>query len=178
MAVGTTQQLPEEPTIGSLEFVPLGGDGWIAPQSMYVGRTQSTGDASGGAHSITINADPRFTQICAVLEAEFEAAAAARFAKLVVQERSIASRVNFAGDSSFDAGLEATGSNTAFLGWNPPPHALRYTEENPSFVQFLCTNVNAEDIYLEFRLFNFNIRAPEVALWQWLASSQPARPYS
>lgn len=40
--------LPNQPALGSVEYIPLGGDGWRSPQSAFLIDFQKTGDASGG----------------------------------------------------------------------------------------------------------------------------------
>ena len=64
MAVAIVVTLPSQPSDGSVTFVPLGGDGFSAPTSAYaLQNLKVTGDATGGAASLTANLDNRFCSL-------------------------------------------------------------------------------------------------------------------
>lgn len=64
MAVTTTFTPPAQPTTGTLTYVPLGGDGYTAPQAAYAVLNHAVvGDATGGAATVLIEMDPRFCSL-------------------------------------------------------------------------------------------------------------------
>ncbi len=64
MAVASTFEPPAQPTTGALTYVPLGGDGYSAPLAAYSIQNHAvTGDATGGAASLTVDMDPRFCSL-------------------------------------------------------------------------------------------------------------------
>jgi len=64
VAVTETFTPPGQPTSGSLTYVPLGGDGYSAPQAAYAVQNHAvTGDASGGRATLSVVMDPRFCSL-------------------------------------------------------------------------------------------------------------------
>lgn len=64
MSVNSTVVLPAQPSSGTVTYVPLGGDGFTAPQAAYSVQNHAvTGDAGGGNLSVTVDMDPRFVSL-------------------------------------------------------------------------------------------------------------------
>ena len=68
MAVTSILTLPGQPTAGSSRLVPLNGDGFTSPKSLYEVQVTLTGDATGNQNTITINLDPRYVSLIARIE--------------------------------------------------------------------------------------------------------------
>lgn len=61
MAVSLVVDIPATPANGFLRFIPLGGNGYTSPFAMWqCQQLLVTGDATGGAASITVNMDRRY----------------------------------------------------------------------------------------------------------------------
>ena len=63
MVVSTDVRLPAQPADGFAEYIPLGGDGFRTPFQLCNAYVQSTGDATGGNHFLTIRIDPVYTWV-------------------------------------------------------------------------------------------------------------------
>lgn len=63
MSVTRVISPPAQPAVGETKYIPLGGNGKIAPFAMYECRTSITGDASGGIASMTSTMDPQYSAI-------------------------------------------------------------------------------------------------------------------
>jgi len=63
--------MPDQPAIGSLRFVGLGGDGVSAPFGQYsLKAMEIVGDASGGLITFTVVADPRYCFVVVFVTAD------------------------------------------------------------------------------------------------------------
>jgi len=61
VAIAENLTLPAQPATGSVTYVTLGGDGYMAPFAAYsVSDWQVTADASGGRATYTLTMDDRF----------------------------------------------------------------------------------------------------------------------
>ncbi len=64
MTVVDTLTLPDQPTTGSTNYIPLGGDGYSAPIAAYsVAGFQTAGDASAGLLQQAIVCDARYCSL-------------------------------------------------------------------------------------------------------------------
>lgn len=64
MSIAQTLALPDQPALGDVNLVPLGGDGFTAPHSSYhVNTFEVEGDATGGTVTQTIRMDPRYVSL-------------------------------------------------------------------------------------------------------------------
>ncbi len=62
----STVRLPEQPTTGTVRYIPLGGDGFVAPFAAYaINSHQVTGDATGTTATLRVLMDPRFCSLTA-----------------------------------------------------------------------------------------------------------------
>lgn len=64
MSTSATFTPPAQPATGTLTLVPLGGDGFTAPQTAYaINNFQHTGTSGGGKNTMTIEMDDRFCSL-------------------------------------------------------------------------------------------------------------------
>lgn len=64
ISVIETVTLPAQPTAGNVTYIPLGGDGFQAPQGAYsINGHAVTGDAGGGVAQLRINCDARYCSL-------------------------------------------------------------------------------------------------------------------
>lgn len=70
MSVIVEVTLPDQPASGDVTFVPLGGNGWSAPWSMFYFSIDVTGDVSGGIVRVDVNRDERFEHLVDFLEVQ------------------------------------------------------------------------------------------------------------
>ncbi len=163
MSISLETILPAQPPAGEIQFVPLGGDGWTSPQSVYFLNWQSTGDASGGTHQLRVSRDERFEQIGAYLGfravgvtprvIRFDAAVAE-----VVQAEHIGTAV-----------VDATINTLMYV----PPLLINTTSWT-----IRTTNNDTEVITFRGMIYNFNVRASERVPLHILLASFPRSPVS
>lgn len=150
MAVSLSVTLPDQPPpFGGSRFVPLGGDGRSAPQSMYVVGMLLNGDASGGDATLTLVPDPQFTSVADYVTCgTFSSVAAVTgIAQVVAGGENAGAQFTLAA-TGLGAG-EATQTTT----WSPPTILLE-TNQDPS-IRFVTPNVNGVTYSLTVRLYNF-----------------------
>jgi len=122
MSVTATIILPNQPAAGDVIYVPLGGDGWTSPMSLYEVNLQLANDASGGDTRLFVITDPRFEAV--IHRAEVVVASQAAQAEFTfnlnisaVAGRSPKVPMNYQGEMDFST---LTGTGAAF--WDLPPH--------------------------------------------------------
>lgn len=154
MSVAATLQVPEQPAAGGLEYLPLGGDGFSAPQSAYAVNVQLASDASGGTSTITINFDPQFLGLVSYVETVVTGASAD------VPSRRTIGLSTF--ESMHDAEDAEEGEGTTVVRlWRPPgAMATQVGGFVPNIVGRI-PNTNTETHFLTARIYNFNKRARE-----------------
>lgn len=77
MTVSSTVTLPNQPTDGLVEFVPLGGDGYLAPLAQYiVSEFKVDGDVSGGSSQLFLNMDPQYQGLVQLISFRMDGATA------------------------------------------------------------------------------------------------------
>jgi len=162
MAIDLQVNLTDQPPSGSNKWVPLGGDGWTSPQSLYFFNINSTGDATGGNHVIQVFRDERFENIASFLLVQ--AIAAATIVRMDVS-REGTGRATHIGTTVVD---EA--GTTGVLSWSPP---LIIDAE-----KWALTLVNTDTEVIAFKglVYNFNIRASERVPLSVLVASLPRSP--
>ncbi len=146
-----------QPDESQIVWVPLGGDGKVAPLGCYVARVEVVGDAGGGTATCSISGDTRYTNVAAWLTFEVEADAAATDFRMRMLNDAQGSQpiVNIVGTAPHVATTVAT-VNTAFL-WFPPP--MLYPDGG--FFEAVTLNVSASETYRltgEFFMFDRDIR--------------------
>lgn len=162
LTISETMTIPNQPNVGNLEYVPLGGNGWEAPQSAWMLDMHITGDASGGFLLFTVNRDDRFEHLVQFMSIEVIRATTIPYRFDLF--RSNATEIHNFGETDLcDAtGLEATGTI-----WTPPPMI------NPIKFATGTTNVDLELVRFKLLLYNFNIRASEKVPLSVLLASLP-----
>lgn len=171
MSVSATVTLPAQPAQGALNYIPLGGDGRSAPLGCYFCRLEVDGDAGGGTAAVTINFDPRYTNLVAYVNVLIEAdAAAGDFATWIAQSGQVATP-----DRVFVVGTipnVATGvstDNSSFL-WYPPP--IYY--QGSGYCSMKVLNVGVNETYkLTVEVLCFDIDVRRLTPLPWLMQNVP-----
>lgn len=153
MAVEVSIQLPNQPAIGGVEELPLGGPGRISPTNCQDVTVSSVSDASGGLNIITIHTDPRWTCLVSYITCAVGGAAVDRDIAFDL----LGSRIGVMGPSltsTVPSGLAAR------LMWTPPPYLgttnLLTTDDTVPFrIRATITNVDTETLLVSARIYNF-----------------------
>ncbi len=141
MSVTEVVQLPGQPTLGSSVWVPLGGDGVTAPLGYFDVDARLVGDASGGTASISIDFDPRYTNLCAWANAKVIADTAAGDFALHLTPDAVTNGVTVVG--TFPGVAEALFATNSCYLWYPPP--IFYAGDGR--VRLFTDNVDATETY-------------------------------
>lgn len=73
ISVASAFTLPDQPTLGNVERIPLGGDGFTAPTAAYhVNGFQVNGDATGGGNFLDMTLDNRFCSLVAYVTLQLD----------------------------------------------------------------------------------------------------------
>lgn len=157
--------LPGQPAAGSNEFIPLGGNGFTAPQSAFLFDMQITGDASGGLVNFTINRDDRFEHIVSFLQIGSNNAAAIDYIMGISRKQGVT--FQNVGKTKTSG---VTGSDLAVIIWAPPPMI------EPISWLAVVANTDLELFKFKGLVYNFNIRASEETPIAVLQASVPRSP--
>ncbi len=154
MSVSATITLPEQPAVGSIAYVPLGGDGYAAPFAMY--QLNSVGvvnDATSGTAQLFINMDPQFQAV--IQNMVFDIASAAADKELVC---SISDRTGLYTDFAQVIALlpSITGISNARASWCPVPLF------DVGQINGIVANVDTETLSISGQILLFNRRATEI----------------
>lgn len=160
MSVQETVNLVDQPVAGNFEFVPLGGDGWIAPQSAYIGDMKATGDATAGDVRMKVLRDDRFEHLIQFLAGSSGQNSAQDYRFAIA--RRLGLNIHQIGTT------KASGVTDEVLNsilWTPPPMIAP--------VEWTLTMDNTDTIAYDFKfvVYNFNIRATEKVPLNVLLSS-------
>ena len=162
MSVSASVNLPDQPAAGALEVVPLGGNGFTAPQLAYAITISLASDAGGGTNTLTVVMDPQFTFGISYVQTLVTSSAAD-----VPSRRTISLTANETIQDAEDA--EEGEGTTAVRLWKPP--GVLGTE-TPLFAPTIVSriaNTDTETHFLSCRIYCFNKRAREkTPLWQLL----------
>lgn len=143
-----------------MTYVPLGGDGLVAPFAAYTMKTMLvTGDASAGSASLNINMDPRF---CSLVS----------YATIAIQQGTSADadvdlfvRGNTSGSVVFRNLVTAVASlvtaSEIGLTWQPPPVMIPGGGEGAS-LEANFKNVDGDVFIIDALIYLFNIRVREL----------------
>lgn len=148
MGIGQEFTLPNQPAAGSAVYLPLGGNGFLAPHSAYSIDMQITGDASGGGIAFRIDRDERFEHLIQSMMLQVDGSAAIQY-KFEVFRHADSIFIN-AGTSSATTAANADG---AYQLWTPPAMI------DPSFWRLKVTNVDGVQVKFKCLIYNFNIEA-------------------
>ena len=154
MSVTEDSTLPNQPTDGFVEYLPLGGDGFRTPSMMCNVFSRATGDASAGTITVIIRIDPVFLWVPSWIEARRTAAAAAAVVDIDVTPRQ---------SGLLHQSVSKT-VDTEPVVFTPAPIMLEQIDDGQvTMPRFSCDtpNVNGENLTLSAQLFAFNKRARE-----------------
>jgi len=140
-----------------MDFIPLGGDGKVAPSGCYFVRLEVDGDASGGNATLTINLDPRYTNLVAYVNLliQVDAAAGDFLLGTFTGTGQAAAAPQVVG--TIPQVATAVNSNNGMFLWYPPP--VFYQQEGQVFAAM--PNVSATETYklaAEIFIFDPDIR--------------------
>ncbi len=158
-SLSETLTLPQNPTVGTVDYVPLGGDGFQAPFAAYSVRDfEQTGDAGGGTITFSIDVDERFCsyvswlsfigRLATVADAEYRVFSSA-------DRHAQASEVKNARASS------VLGSNEVSEVWRPPGVILPGSGSNASF-GLIIENILNDVWRVSAHIYLFNVRVREL----------------
>lgn len=171
MSVEEIIELPGQPATGLNDHIPLGGDGFISPQSLTIVSADLESDASGGKNQITVRFDPRYTSIVSYAAIAVESGAATIGGRLEIRTSAF-ENVAIMNEMPVVAvsGIAATNS----LLWTPP--ALMVSAgpglaADPPVLRATIDNTDTETLRLRARIYNFDKRAREIAPLHLLLSS-------
>ncbi len=155
MAITDETTLPAQPASGTTVLVPLGGNGFTAPKSLFYVTVNLTGDATGGLLSIDVKRDERFEQLVDFMVIQNAGGAVVYRMDLF---RDLGSRALVIGTSNADTTI-STGM------WSPPalidPHSYRLS----------TANVDGVQVKLKMAIYNFDVRASELVPLELLLAS-------
>lgn len=162
MSVTLEFALNEQPATGAVNLVPLGGNGFTAPQSMYEIQATLAGDVSGGTNKITFTQDPRFSSLLTLANNTYVGNTGP--IEVGFEMRNTAPAGPFARGFS-NASPLSTINGVIITVWNPPPIM--------TMDLWACTTPNVDGDTSNFNawVYNFNIRVLEVTpMFQILAN--------
>lgn len=159
--------LPGQPGAGVTNYIPLGGNGFIAPQSAFIIDFRKTGDATGGATRLVVNRDPRFEHIIQTLSIESDNAATQpyRFDLFVTNDTAF----HHVGTTSVSAVLTRLYN---VQQWSPPQVIA------PVKWQAAMDNIDGDVLRFKCIVYNFNIRASELIPLSEIFAALPRSPSS
>lgn len=161
MSISETLTLPAQPSAGLSEYIPLGGDGWAAPQSAYMIDMQITGDASGGTITFIVLRDERFEQIVNFLQVDCGTVTAQEYSFGILRKSGI---------TIHQIGVAPEIRGNSNILWTPP------TMIDPIRWEVRVDNRDTEVDKFRCLVYNFNIRASEKVPLPILVSSLPRSP--
>lgn len=166
MSVAEDWTLPAQPTIGTVNYVPLGGDGFQAPFAAYnVMGAAIVGDAGGGSARVTCRMDDRFCSLVAFFTGQNaqDTPADGEFRFFLAADQ-IPQQVNQGDLTALAAGVD---SHSLAHTMVPTPIVLPGGSRGPGVgadpridVRFL--NALADVVSMDALIYLFNIRVREV----------------
>lgn len=160
MTISETVQLPDQPTKGAVEFIPLGGDGFSAPKFAYTVLTaELTGDSSGGTMSMRIEMDPRWSAVVGYVTGQIVQQTPADAEHLFTITGDRVPTLLHQGD------ITNTVLSTSEIGftWRPEPLVLPGgTTAVPPALQVRFLNVDGDLVRMSALIFCYDIRVREL----------------
>lgn len=155
IAVSQTVTLPAQPTVGTVNYIPLGGNGYTAPHAAYsISGFAVTGATGGGAAALRVNLDPRFCSLVGfVFFQNIQATPADAEFRMFIDGGGSPAQVD-AGDITSVGTVSAASLNHT---WNPTPIVLFGPRAPIIGVDLL--NVDADVISMNTMIYLFNINA-------------------
>jgi len=168
MSVTDTVQLPDQATNGSTIWVPLGGNGYTSPHSMFEVEINIDNDASGGDTRLFILTDPRWESIVHRCEIIVSSAQSSEEYAINLNISALAGfppKIPMNQQGEMDLNSE---TSTNWTYWDLPPHI--------DAQQISCTldNVDAtENTIFRAWVFNFHKDASQRVPLSVLLASIP-----
>ncbi len=163
MSVTEAITLPAQPVAGTVDYLPLGGDGFTAPFAAYnIIDFNLTGDASGGRVSNSVNMDMRYCSLVAYFSyAIQQATPAAANMRQVLTADSVAEQSLQGEVPAIDAAIAV---RTVSQTWNPTPIVMpgAVSAQNLPRIFARAVNVDGDDYFLNALIYLFNVRVREV----------------
>jgi len=153
--------LPAQPTTGTVDYLPLGGDGFSAPFAAYNIRNFGiTGDGSLGSAQLQVVMDQRYCSLIAYVMVRNE--------QDTVADADIRIRLSALRIAGCDLS-ETVEAMSALLGvatltrtWEPPPVVLPGSGGVGTFLNFRMANLTDDDLFLDALIYLFDIRVREL----------------
>jgi len=166
MAVNEALTLPAQPTVGSVQYRPLGGNGYTSPKSAYLVKLFSvTCDASGGGATLDLFMDPQFESVISFVSITVSSAAASEQVAFHFYDRDAAaagiSRMEIQGSLSFNVDTQ---SGCALC---PPPMF------DVARLSIVTDNIDTEAVRMSAIIYNFARDAAQKTPLALLLASLP-----
>jgi len=162
MAVAIELQLPDQPASGSVVLQPLGGDGWVSPQSVFRVQVNSVSDASGGGNAIHVRGDLRYVQVISSVLVTLLSGADTLDLNVRILDESGVGSANLRTVVPLTA---VSGSGpTNSVSWTPEPLLFSATAGalgTPPGIAIKCDNTDTETLGVIFSIYNFRKTARE-----------------
>lgn len=148
MSVSSTFALPGQPDAGTNTYVPLAGDGYTAPHSLFAVNVTLAMDASGGVANIRITRDPRWEHLVPVIGALNTNTTQDEM------QMDITTALAAGGPIFLVGGLaQQRPDGTQARVWTPPPII------NPLSFQVVAANVDTFQLSMSMVVYNFRVDA-------------------
>lgn len=161
ISVNSSFTLPSQPTSGRVERIPLGGDGFYAPDAAYavIGHTIE-GSADGGSMSLTVIMDPRFCALISYMTLQVNQVSSADLdVRFNISDANL--RVPRLLEQDLVTATAATiAATTVGKTWNPPAMVLPGGSGLSNCSVTLPNTLN-DDMFLDVLIYLFNIRVRE-----------------
>lgn len=160
ISVASVVTLPAQPTVGTVRYIPLGGDGFSAPIAAYaIAGHAVTGDAGGGNASMRIIMDNRYTSLVSwCTMANIQVASADADFRIILFGPGVPTQVDAGVITAISATVQPT---TISRQWNPTPTILAGGDAVAS-ISFIMLNVNLDVLDLSALIYLFDLRAREL----------------
>lgn len=178
MTVTSKVELPAQPDSGTVQYVPLGGDGVSAPHGQYVVNVANLGDATGGNNLIYVRPDPRWVTLVQFMQGKVTGAAAdvnVRFSitgvgNILVGHNAVLANVDLAPTSIENMGM-----------WVPPMWLIEtpgggLANLDRPFLSLVGANVDGDTNTLTAFMFVFDRRVRELTPTSVILASLPRAP--
>jgi len=152
LSVSEATNLTAQPAsgIGSISYLPLGGNGFLAPHSAYLASVGITCDASGGTAELILLRDDRFQHLVQFMQLRL-VASTARLYELTIGKATSISATDVTTRVQGITRVGPAGNTTAH--WDPPPIF------DVTRLQTSTVNTDTVVVTLTALIYNFDIRA-------------------
>lgn len=164
MSVTATFTPPAQPGTGVLTYVPLGGDGYTAPQAAYaINNFEVIGDASAGHARLTVEMDPRFCSLVAWVSFSIRQATSADAEyRLTVGSTSGATQIPTQADSGLVVAISSTITTAEINKMISIVPMMMPGAGQSGRVEANFLNVDTDTYRMSLLIYLFNIRVREL----------------